>query len=101
MAIIQSQFFLPSGVNAQDNADSALSNSLVDYAYIVSVNGELHDAEFESIIQGVATGLRFLQQRRPKEMGGRSGSGMVPEPKFIPRIMLQTEGIDREIPGDV
>ncbi|OWT38273.1 ribonuclease P protein component [Cryptococcus neoformans Bt1] len=72
-----------------------------DYAYIVSVNGELNDAEFESIIQGVATGLRFLQQRRPKEMGGRSGSGMVPEPKFIPRIMLQTEGIDREIPGDV
>lgn len=72
-----------------------------DYAYIVSVNGELHDAEFESIVQGVATGLRFLQQKRPKEVGGRSGSGMVPEPKFIPRIMLQTEGIDREIPGDV
>lgn len=65
------------------------------------MNGEVHDAEFESIVQEVATGLRFLQQRRPKEMSRRSGSGMVPEPKYISRIKLQTEGIGREISGGV
>ncbi|WVO21362.1 ribonuclease P protein component [Cryptococcus decagattii] len=72
-----------------------------DYAYVVSVNGELHDAEFESIVQEVATGLRFLQQRRPKEMSRQNGSGMVPESKYISRIKLQTEGMGREIPGGV
>lgn len=65
------------------------------------MNGELHDAEFESIVQEVATGLRFLQQRRPKEMSRQNGSGMVPESKYISRIKLQTEGMGKEIPGGV